>query len=168
MVSIQSTTAAISQSSNWTNSSGFNDLSQYDIPLTSPPQASANFDQLLRDLRITSVDPRSVRKAACCAALIETVQERRQNQQEQQQQVSPNELFLATLAALTSLQETLEQKVQSTDNIDTISGRDHGGRNLKGDNLIGKAMRIQSGQQKGYLDCLIEFLRPFHCRQVFP
>jgi len=59
-------------------------------------------------------------------------------------------------------------KVQSTDNIDTISGRDHGGRNLKGDNLIGKAMRIQSGQQKGYLDCLIEFLRPFHCRQVFP
>ena len=58
-----------------------------------------------------------MRKAACCAALIETVQERRQTQNQQQQQVvvSPNELFLATLAALTSLQGTLEQQVKRTD-----------------------------------------------------
>jgi len=95
------------------------DLALYDIPLTSSPsQASTDFEQLLRDLQSTSVDPRSVRKAACCAALIETVQERRHNQQQEQQQqqqkqVSPNELFLATLAALTSLQGTLEQQVQS-------------------------------------------------------
>lgn len=90
------------------------DIALYDIPLTSPSQASTDFEQLLLDLQSTSVDPRSVRKAACCAALIETVQERRQNQQ-QGQVVSPNELFLATLAALTSLQGTLEQQVKEPD-----------------------------------------------------
>lgn len=45
-------------------------------------------------------------------------------------------------------------KVQSADNIVTSSGRDHGGRNKKDDNLIGKTVRIQSGQWKGYLGCV--------------
>jgi hypothetical protein len=35
-------------------------------------------------------------------------------------------------------------KAQSTDNIVTSSGRDHCGRNQKGENLIGKAVHIQS------------------------
>lgn len=93
------------------------DIALYDIPLTSPSQASTDFEQLLHDLQSTSVDPRSVRKAACCAALIETVNERRQNQQV----VSPNELFLATLAALTSLQGTLEQQVKERNDTDSSS-----------------------------------------------
>ena len=91
------------------------DLTLYNIPSTSPSQASQDFTQLLYDLQSTSVDPRSVRRAACCAALIETVKERRPSASSQQQEVSPNELFLATLAALTSLQETLEQQVKNND-----------------------------------------------------
>eukprot|EP00577_Skeletonema_sp_RCC1716_P003867 CAMPEP_0113415892 /NCGR_PEP_ID=MMETSP0013_2-20120614/24822_1 /TAXON_ID=2843 ORGANISM="Skeletonema costatum, Strain 1716" /NCGR_SAMPLE_ID=MMETSP0013_2 /ASSEMBLY_ACC=CAM_ASM_000158 /LENGTH=1488 /DNA_ID=CAMNT_0000302905 /DNA_START=42 /DNA_END=4508 /DNA_ORIENTATION=- /assembly_acc=CAM_ASM_000158 len=123
MASMQSTTAASQASSMGIGSGSGNinssDLALYDIPLvTSPSQASTDFEQLLHNLQSISVDPKSVRKAACCAALIETVQERRQNQNQQQQQqvvVSPNELFLATLAALTSLQGTLEQQVKHTD-----------------------------------------------------
>eukprot|EP00985_Skeletonema_marinoi_P034940 scaffold45243_cov168-Skeletonema_marinoi.AAC.1 len=123
MASMQSTTAASQASSMGIGSGSGNinssDLALYDIPLvTSPSQASTDFEQLLHNLQSISVDPKSVRKAACCAALIETVQERRQNQNQQQQQqvvVSPNELFLATLAALTSLQGTLEQQVKRTD-----------------------------------------------------
>jgi transcription elongation factor SPT5 len=45
-------------------------------------------------------------------------------------------------------------KGQNVDNVVTSLGRDHGGRNKKDDNLIGKTVRIQSGQWKGYLGCV--------------
>lgn len=45
-------------------------------------------------------------------------------------------------------------KVRSVDNNVSSTVRDHGGRSKKDDNLIGKTVRIQSGQWKGYLGCV--------------
>ena len=76
-------------------------------------EATTAFHQMLSDLQSTSADPKSVRKAACCAALVETAKESRAKKtssEEAEAEVKPNELFIATLAALSSLQSSLEAK----------------------------------------------------------
>lgn len=97
---------------------GSYNLSEYSIPTSDPAEASRGFEQLLEDLQSTSADPKSVRKAACCAALVETAKERRSGSKDDN--VSPNEMFIATIAALTSLQSSLEAKQKSQD-VDTES-----------------------------------------------
>lgn len=98
---------------------GSANLSEYAIPTTlDPAEASDAFQKLIQDLQSTSADPRSVRKAACCAALVETARERR-GKDGNSNDVSPNELFIATIAALTSLQSSLERKQKDADADDT-------------------------------------------------
>eukprot|EP00571_Detonula_confervacea_P014457 CAMPEP_0172305402 /NCGR_PEP_ID=MMETSP1058-20130122/6707_1 /TAXON_ID=83371 /ORGANISM="Detonula confervacea, Strain CCMP 353" /LENGTH=1524 /DNA_ID=CAMNT_0013016997 /DNA_START=113 /DNA_END=4687 /DNA_ORIENTATION=+ len=94
---------------------GSSNLSEYAIPTMDPAEAGRGFEKLLQDLQSTSADPRSVRKAACCAALVETARERRSGNanNDEESEVSPNEMFVAIIAALTSLQSSLEQKQKS-------------------------------------------------------
>ncbi|KAL7464586.1 hypothetical protein ACHAXS_004926 [Conticribra weissflogii] len=95
---------------------GSSNLQEYDIPVLEPSEASSGFAALLRDLQGTSHDAKTVRRAACVAALVETAVERRGSSREDhgvdETMPTPNEMFVATLAALTAVQTTLENAQQ--------------------------------------------------------
>ena len=93
---------------------GSSSLTEYNIPIMDASEAAAAFHQMLSDLQSTSADPKSVRKAACCAALVETAKESR-GSKINGDEVKPNELFIATIAALSSLQTSLESKQKAED-----------------------------------------------------
>ncbi|KAL9185484.1 hypothetical protein ACHAXT_003261 [Thalassiosira profunda] len=92
-------------------------LAEHALPASDPAAAAEGFARLLEELQRPGADPRSVRQAACCAALVETARERRtaSSNASSSEEATPNEVFVAALAALSSLQSSLEAQQQSED-----------------------------------------------------
>jgi hypothetical protein len=100
-------------------------LSEYTAPAISDTadDVASSFSKLLEDYQSVSADPRSVRRAACCAALAETAREQRgrrrgaagndDDDDDDHAPVTPNEMFVVAIAALTSLQTSLESRQKS-------------------------------------------------------
>lgn len=99
------------------------DHHQYSLPYQ-PHTTQDNvsmLNSLLADLQSVSSDRNAVRLAACCAALVETAGETRRKASTNDGssssgsaggEVTPNEMFVTTLGALTSLQTAIEAKQQ--------------------------------------------------------
>lgn len=96
-----------------------NGSSEYDTPAISANanEVASGFRQLLEDWTTatassaesgTAATSLGVRRAACCMALMETVKEGREGVAA----LTPNEMFVVCIAALTSLQEKFEAKQQ--------------------------------------------------------
>jgi hypothetical protein len=116
---------------------GSSSLSEYSIPTNvDAAEVSRNFHKMLDELRSIGParDPSSVRRAACCSALVETAQEEQRRRRRRRRggiedgndnndgdesisdddvAVTPNEVFVAAIAALTSLQSSLEARNKS-------------------------------------------------------
>lgn len=99
------------------------DHHQYSLPYQ-PHTTQDNvsmLNSLLADLQSVSSDRNAVRLAACCAALVETAGETRRKASTNDGssssgsaggEVTPNEMFVTTLGALSSLQTAIEAKQQ--------------------------------------------------------
>ena len=113
--------------------SSSNLLPEYVTPAISdtPAQVATSFRLLLHDWCTPSTaTAANVRKVACCAALIETAKERRSGGGSSNEgPVTPNEMFIVAIAALTSLQMKLEDEQKSL----SSSNNNNDGKNKKDD-----------------------------------
>ena len=130
--SMYTSSSSIISSSSSTTSLGWNGFGPGILPEYATPAASDTaddvafaFSKLLEDYQSVSADPRSVRRAACCAALAETAREQRRSRKrrgaagtddddDDDSPVTPNEMFVVAIAALTSLQTSLEARQKSS------------------------------------------------------
>ena len=109
-------------------------LSEYSLATNlNADEVAQNFQKMLTELRTVGParDPSSVRKAVCCSALIETAMEeqRRRNshggttsaKNANDNGITPNEMFIVTITALTSLQTSLEARQKSLSSSSTTT-----------------------------------------------